>query len=159
MDPASTHHDVNPTAPPAKKRKPRPKLSCVPCRQKKLKCNRLHPCDSCIKHCRSYMCQYVGPMSRKETQGIQSHIHSLEAGIRQLSAVDVPSVTSNPAVLPQQSQSMLADEQAEDPLALQSNYPGTMLISHEHGTSYRDPTHWQAVLDEVDRSCLAPVSD
>ncbi|KAI9046067.1 fungal specific transcription factor domain-containing protein [Aspergillus affinis] len=95
------------------------------------------------------MCQYVGPMSSKEAQGIQSHIHSLEARIRQLSAVDVPSVTSNPAALPQQSRSTIAAEQAEDPSAPQSNYSGTMLISPEHGTSYRDPTHWQAVLDEI----------
>ncbi|PLB51403.1 hypothetical protein P170DRAFT_433411 [Aspergillus steynii IBT 23096] len=145
------HHHVNPTALSAKKRKPRPKLSCVPCRQKKLKCNRLLPCDSCIKHCRSHMCQYVGPMSRKETQGIQNHIQSLEARIRQLSAVDVPSLTSSPTVPPVQPTpaDVQPPQHAEDQSAPQTSYPGTMLISNEQGTSYRDPTHWQAVLDEI----------
>ena len=96
------------------------------------------------------MCQYVGPMSKKETQGIQNHIQSLEARIRQLSANDTPSLTSNPTA-PVQLQSVLPEDQAEEQFAPQTSYPGTMLISQEQGTSYRDPTNWQAVLDEVGR--------
>lgn len=102
------------------------------------------------------MCQYVGPMSRTEAQGLQSHIHSLEARIRQLSAVEILSGTSSPAAPSAQRQStpVPAQDQADEQLVPQDSYAGTMLVSPEQGTSYRDPTHWQAVLEEVDRPVL-----
>ncbi|KAA8642975.1 hypothetical protein EYZ11_007259 [Aspergillus tanneri] len=128
---------ANPTIVPAKRRKPRPKLSCVPCRQKKLKCNRLHPCDNCIKYRRAYSCHYVGAPGISNRQGIQSHLHDLEARIQQLSAVDAPSH-------PQPDPQTVAWEEPSE----QTDLPGTMLREHD-GTIYRNPNHWQALLNEI----------
>jgi hypothetical protein len=36
-----------------KRKRPRPAFSCLQCRLKKLKCNRGHPCDRCIKRFKS----------------------------------------------------------------------------------------------------------
>ncbi|KAH8697249.1 hypothetical protein BGW36DRAFT_378310 [Talaromyces proteolyticus] len=156
MDPPPIDHDANPTPQSAKKRKPRPRLSCVVCRQKKLKCDRLYPCDNCIKHNRTYLCHYAGPtvMSRKQSQGIQDHLRKLEVRLEQLSAVDEPSQVpgfthhasqNNPAgVLQPQPGPHIEKGQSE----LEKDYPGTILIE-QNGTRYMDPTHWRAVLDQI----------
>src|ERR1700722_16076359 len=58
----------------------RPQLSCTPCRQGKLKCNRVHPvCDQCIKRSREVACLYVPPPPRnKQTQNMRGRIRNLE---------------------------------------------------------------------------------
>ncbi|PWY80719.1 hypothetical protein BO70DRAFT_397011 [Aspergillus heteromorphus CBS 117.55] len=155
MDP-SVRNEGNPIVPSAKKRKPRPKLSCVLCRQKKLKCNRMHPCDNCIKHKRPYMCHYQGPpgIPMKGSQDIHNHIHDLEARMQQLSGATVQS--SFPS-FPQSNfppSGLTAAEVQAGPSAAeevsepQGDYPGTILVDQD-GTRYINPTHWQAVLDEI----------
>ncbi|ORY14548.1 fungal-specific transcription factor domain-domain-containing protein [Clohesyomyces aquaticus] len=42
-------------------------LSCGPCRHRKLKCNRGHPCDNCTKRGDSGSCTYATPGSRKKS--------------------------------------------------------------------------------------------
>ncbi|EEA18666.1 hypothetical protein EYB25_008774 [Talaromyces marneffei] len=42
-------------------------LSCAPCRQRKLKCNRSHPCENCIKRGDASSCTYAQPGSRKKS--------------------------------------------------------------------------------------------
>ncbi|KAF2635345.1 hypothetical protein P280DRAFT_484721 [Massarina eburnea CBS 473.64] len=42
-------------------------LSCGPCRHRKLKCNRGHPCDNCTKRGDSPSCTYATPGNRKRT--------------------------------------------------------------------------------------------
>ncbi|CZT22718.1 related to transcription activator protein acu-15 [Ramularia collo-cygni] len=41
-------------------------LSCAPCRHRKLKCNRGHPCDNCSKRGDTGACSYATPGSRKK---------------------------------------------------------------------------------------------
>ncbi|KAF2436391.1 hypothetical protein EJ08DRAFT_578598 [Tothia fuscella] len=41
-------------------------LSCAPCRHRKLKCNRGHPCDNCTKRADSEACTYAAPGARKK---------------------------------------------------------------------------------------------
>lgn len=45
-------------------------LSCYPCRQRKLKCDRSHPCSNCVKREGSdaNACSYAAPTSRKKGQ-------------------------------------------------------------------------------------------
>ncbi|KAI9053864.1 hypothetical protein LZ554_002811 [Drepanopeziza brunnea f. sp. 'monogermtubi'] len=43
-------------------------LSCAPCRHRKLKCNRSHPCESCIRRGDASSCSYAAPVTRKKTQ-------------------------------------------------------------------------------------------
>ncbi|KAK6442281.1 hypothetical protein LTR95_001472, partial [Oleoguttula sp. CCFEE 5521] len=40
-------------------------LSCAPCRHRKLKCNRGHPCDNCSKRGDMASCNYAAPKTRK----------------------------------------------------------------------------------------------
>ncbi|PYH91009.1 hypothetical protein BO71DRAFT_280029, partial [Aspergillus ellipticus CBS 707.79] len=140
--------------PSVKQRKPRPKLSCRLCRQKKLKCNRMLPCDNCIKHKRPYMCQYQGPpgVSVQESQDIH-HIHALEARMQQLSNATVPHLfpglpqtysSATESIATVQSGPSTTEEIPET----QGDYPGTILVDQD-GTRYINPTHWQAVLDEI----------
>ncbi|KAF1999340.1 hypothetical protein P154DRAFT_437351 [Amniculicola lignicola CBS 123094] len=42
-------------------------LSCGPCRHRKLKCNRGHPCDNCVKRGDQGSCTYATPGSRKKS--------------------------------------------------------------------------------------------
>ncbi|KXL47363.1 hypothetical protein M433DRAFT_82246 [Acidomyces richmondensis BFW] len=41
-------------------------LSCAPCRHRKLKCNRGHPCDNCTKRGDTQSCNYATPGNRKK---------------------------------------------------------------------------------------------
>ncbi|KAK4229499.1 fungal-specific transcription factor domain-containing protein [Podospora fimiseda] len=45
-------------------------LSCYPCRTRKLKCDRAHPCSNCVKREGSgaHSCSYAAPASRKKSQ-------------------------------------------------------------------------------------------
>ena len=55
----------------------RPQLSCTPCRQGKLKCNREQPiCDQCSKRARE--CRYMPPPQNKKTQNMRGRIRNLE---------------------------------------------------------------------------------
>ena len=42
-------------------------LSCGPCRHRKLKCNRAHPCDNCIKRGDVDSCAYATPSARRKS--------------------------------------------------------------------------------------------
>ncbi|KAK4161956.1 fungal-specific transcription factor domain-containing protein [Cladorrhinum sp. PSN259] len=45
-------------------------LSCYPCRTRKLKCDRSHPCSNCVKRegAGAHSCSYAAPTSRKKNQ-------------------------------------------------------------------------------------------
>ncbi|EON62028.1 hypothetical protein W97_01247 [Coniosporium apollinis CBS 100218] len=47
-------------------------LSCAPCRHRKLKCDRGHPCDNCTKRGDASSCSYASPGNRKKSQVSQS---------------------------------------------------------------------------------------
>lgn len=64
-----------------KQKRARSQLSCIPCRQGKLKCNRSHDpaCDQCIKRNRESSCLYVPPpMKQKPAQNVKGRIRQLE---------------------------------------------------------------------------------
>lgn len=43
-------------------------LSCGPCRHRKLKCNRSHPCENCVRRGDAASCSYAAPGTRKKNQ-------------------------------------------------------------------------------------------
>ncbi|KAF8852933.1 hypothetical protein BDZ45DRAFT_694700 [Acephala macrosclerotiorum] len=43
-------------------------LSCGPCRHRKLKCNRSHPCENCIRRGDISSCSYASPQAKKRNQ-------------------------------------------------------------------------------------------
>lgn len=64
-----------------KQKRARSQLSCIPCRQGKLKCNRARDpaCDQCIKRNREGQCLWVPPPSKqKPTQNVKGRIRQLE---------------------------------------------------------------------------------
>lgn len=50
-----------------KQRRRRLPLSCVECRRRKLKCNRLLPCNNCVRINKANQCIYTGPQPPKAT--------------------------------------------------------------------------------------------
>ncbi|KAM3416114.1 hypothetical protein BST61_g9595 [Cercospora zeina] len=89
--PTDTSESVSPTSHQApnkvangehlRQKRARSQLSCVPCRQGKLKCNRSHDpaCDQCIKRSREGQCRYVPPaMKPKANQNVKGRIRQLE---------------------------------------------------------------------------------
>ena len=48
--------------------RPRPILSCLNCRRKKLKCDRNSPCNQCIKSGRQSQCTFSNPQEKGERQ-------------------------------------------------------------------------------------------
>ncbi|KAL3478995.1 fungal-specific transcription factor domain-containing protein [Aspergillus californicus] len=51
-------------------------LSCGPCRHRKLKCNRSHPCENCVKRGDASSCTYAQTNSRKKNSASQSASNS-----------------------------------------------------------------------------------
>ena len=47
-------------------------LSCGPCRQRKLKCDRTTPCQNCVKRADTNSCVYATPVGRKRATQAQS---------------------------------------------------------------------------------------
>ncbi|EAA63774.1 hypothetical protein AN1518.2 [Aspergillus nidulans FGSC A4] len=47
-------------------------LSCGPCRHRKLKCNRAHPCENCVKRGDAHSCTYAQTNSRKKNSANQA---------------------------------------------------------------------------------------
>ena len=54
----SEAQSVTSTPAQAQAKRPRPVISCLECRRKKLKCSRTHPCQQCIKIGRPGRCEY-----------------------------------------------------------------------------------------------------
>ncbi|KAF1992058.1 hypothetical protein K402DRAFT_78111 [Aulographum hederae CBS 113979] len=70
--PPSTTSSSNGQSPDAQyrvvRKRNRVPLSCGPCRHRKLKCNRGHPCDNCTKRGDVDSCTYASPSTRKKSQ-------------------------------------------------------------------------------------------
>ena len=64
--PSVATHDGNVKMP---QKRPRPILSCLQCKRKKLKCDRQNPCIQCLKNGRSTQCSYSDfPSSNPSSQ-------------------------------------------------------------------------------------------
>lgn len=89
------------------------------------------------------MCRYAGPqwMSKKHAEGIQQHLRQLEAQIGQLSTADTQQQLRSSNVTGPEAQ-------ANQEVSSESTFPGTVQVNQD-GTRYVDPTHWQAVLNQV----------
>ena len=106
------------------------------------------------------MCQYSGPqgMTRKQTQGIQDHIRNLEAQVKQLSATSFgknqlqkPNIGENNRSIPNSGLIQPGPSEGIAQTEEDAAFPG--ILVQQDGTQYINPTHWQAVLDEVCHRC------
>ncbi|PVI06460.1 hypothetical protein DM02DRAFT_552389 [Periconia macrospinosa] len=111
----------------------RPQLSCTPCRQGKLKCNREQPvCDQCLKRSRDSACRYMPPPETKKTQNMRGRIRNLEDMVVNL--------------LNQKEQ-----DQKIKPISAETEKPGLLRISNSgNEAKYVGAYHWSTVLQEIE---------
>lgn len=105
------------------------------------------------------MCHFTGPqgLTRKQSQGIQNHLHEIQSRIEQLSAINAQ--PQGPGLTGPSPQQLIANGQYTQPRTsteqdrseLQKSFTGNMVVDQDR-TRYLDPTHWQAVLNEVSYS-------
>ncbi|PTB65489.1 hypothetical protein BBK36DRAFT_66113 [Trichoderma citrinoviride] len=126
-----------------KGRRFRPQLSCTYCRQKKLKCDRGHPCDNCAKRNQSQSCQYATPAVRNRTAQARRVTYSgdIAERVRHLENLVLSLGARNSGL----------QNQSADAAAIRVAVPdndGTML-GDQMGTRWFDDTHWQAIIDDI----------
>lgn len=138
-------------------------LSCAPCRIKKLKCDRGHPCDTCIKRGDQASCAYgktapVAALSNKVDAGggggggtaanrarAQERLHHLEQLVMQM--VDNSATSS---VHRSDSSAESKDESSTSSLAKEGHL--------QYGSSesnYVGSTHWSAIFENIQELKLA----
>ncbi|KAK5117679.1 hypothetical protein LTR62_005102 [Meristemomyces frigidus] len=71
-------------------------LSCGPCRHRKLKCNRGHPCDNCTKRGDTGACNYAIPGNRKKssTNGVNATPDDMQNRIDRLEGLVLSLMTN-----------------------------------------------------------------
>ncbi|KAF2703937.1 hypothetical protein K504DRAFT_166951 [Pleomassaria siparia CBS 279.74] len=126
----------------------RPQLSCTPCRQGKLKCNREHPiCDQCSRRARHDACHYVPPPARnKQAQNMRGRLKNLESLVVNLinqKSQELEPTTMNETVFATSQQAQVVPAQTF----------GQLRISHagtETKTNYVGAGHWSSLLKEIE---------
>ncbi|KAM6485755.1 fungal-specific transcription factor domain-containing protein [Trichoderma sp. SZMC 28011] len=137
-------------------RRLRPQLSCTYCRQKKLKCDRGHPCDNCAKRNQSHSCQYATPTIRSRTAQTRRVTYSSDIAerVRHLENLVLSLAARNPGLQNQNVDStairVVVPDNDGDVRALSQEIgtPGTM-HGDQTGTRWFDDTHWQAIMDDI----------
>ncbi|CAI6337700.1 unnamed protein product [Periconia digitata] len=116
----------------------RPQLSCAPCRQGKLKCNREQPvCDQCSKRARHDACRYVPPPQNKRQQNMRGRIRNLEDMVVNL--------------LNQKEQEQKANGTSDSESKPTKDKQGQLRISNSgNEANYVGAYHWSAVLQEIE---------
>ncbi|KAF7914428.1 uncharacterized protein EAF01_000834 [Botrytis porri] len=152
-------------------------LSCGPCRHRKLKCNRSHPCENCTRRGDASSCSYAAPGTRKKTQSqgstspddMQNRIDRLEGLVLSLMTNGASSAgpaaaaaainrsqsdsagSSFPPDLDQDDDDMIAEEGDEDSdVDGVANSLGIMKVDVDKGkTTYLGDSHWHLVLKDI----------
>lgn len=88
------------------KKRPRPTLSCRQCRQKKLRCDRTHPCQQCVKGQRETLCVFDKEFSSPQAAEPQRNGGQVSRNVRIRLGPD----PSSPAL--QEKDSIIEDLQA-----------------------------------------------
>jgi len=122
-------------------------LSCAPCRFKKLKCDRGHPCETCIKRGDEESCTYgkltALPKPDSGTRGkAQERLRHLEQLVMQI-------------VDPKGTSPLSSDKSRFEPDSSHGSSSSPSLTREGHlqygsiGSSYVGSTHWSAVLENI----------
>ncbi|KAI1618511.1 fungal-specific transcription factor domain-containing protein [Exophiala viscosa] len=122
----------------------RRQLSCTPCRQRKLKCNRGKPCENCSKRKAVESCAYPDAASRgsRKPVKVQERINRLESLFLELSSKNNVSFDAEDGA------------GAEEPSMIDCLDPGHQVLlndsrmlrdGHTNGT----PTNWQTTLEDI----------
>ena len=119
-------------------------VSCGPCRDRKLKCDKKHPCDSCVKRGDTSSCSYQAPSNSSQTSGsiksAHERLHHLEGLVKHI-------IESDSTARPVQSPSNERDSKRLVDGGQQSL--GGLLSADGSESSYVGATNWAAVLDSI----------
>ncbi|KAF9771447.1 hypothetical protein IL306_010913 [Fusarium sp. DS 682] len=84
MDSSPNDNDQSSTSE-ARQKRSRVLLSCAPCRNSKLKCDREQPCGQCLKKGRASQCAYAPKPDRKRpAKGMSARLKRLEGMVREM---------------------------------------------------------------------------
>lgn len=149
MDPDEAEAPPNGDNPHRQKRS-RVLLSCAPCRNSKLKCDRGQPCSQCLKKDRVDLCAYAPkPEKRRPTKGVAARLRRLETMVRGMMDGD-GSVERLASQLQQQLPELGVQGKGQpvQPSALDGN-----VVKGSNSTTYVGATHCMAMLEDVS-SCF-----
>ncbi|KAF2751052.1 hypothetical protein M011DRAFT_492363 [Sporormia fimetaria CBS 119925] len=150
-------------------------LSCAPCRHRKLKCNRSHPCDNCVKRGDTGSCTYAAPGSRKKSSssaGSNASPDDMQSRIDRLEGLVISLMNNGPqGVGPAAAQAAIANSvngSSDGPRNSVSDGPesimeeegeeseveqvaksiGVMKMDNNR-TMFASEAHWFAILGEI----------
>jgi hypothetical protein len=126
----------------------RPQLSCTPCRQGKLKCDRANPvCDQCAKRSRHAECKYMPPPPKnKQAQNMRGRIRNLESLVVNL--ISQNQQTQTPHSTEEIAQSGDVTTNKDEPSV---DSFGQLRISNAGTeTNYVGAGHWSSLLKEIE---------
>ncbi|OJD17077.1 hypothetical protein AJ78_02826 [Emergomyces pasteurianus Ep9510] len=151
-------------------------VSCAPCRNRKLKCNRGIPCENCVKRSDSPSCTYAQPKTRRKPtssqaslvtpDGMQNRIDRLEGLVLSLMTNGVPSAgpTAAHAALSGESTSSASrqntqelgpgdemddDEEESDTEQVTKSFGVMKVDSKTQKSYYVSEAHWMMVLNDI----------
>ncbi|ETN39712.1 uncharacterized protein HMPREF1541_05938 [Cyphellophora europaea CBS 101466] len=120
-------------------------LSCLPCRQRKLKCSRQQPCDTCIKREDEASCSYAKPVQKGGSKPDASKSKAQDR-LRQLEELVMQMVDSNQTQQP-------GAASVPTPVSNTSDTDGTprdgVYTRGADSTKYVGSTHWSAILENI----------
>ncbi|KAL4977306.1 hypothetical protein BDW66DRAFT_132668 [Aspergillus desertorum] len=150
--------------PPPNRRRDKVQLSCDPCRHRKLRCDRQHPCGACSRRGLTSSCNYVttcssmpdaqrsvAPRQSTSLHGRISELESLVVTLMKDQSLQSPPAPEPPRpsplaftdVFPEIRRPNESQDEAAPPVD-----PGTLKL-RESGTSYVQSAHWEAILTKI----------
>ncbi|KAH7152010.1 fungal-specific transcription factor domain-containing protein [Dactylonectria estremocensis] len=139
----------------------RPPKSCEPCRNRKLKCNRGLPCDTCIRRGKSALCQYASNADRNDR-----HENKPESMTERLKTLEdlITSLAQKSQSKPPDTIMTLAKNRSRTDAAMTTDSDagsdahvrpkdevetlGGGLLSGLQA-SYTDSSHWSSILEDI----------
>ncbi|CAO1606326.1 hypothetical protein XANCAGTX0491_009825 [Xanthoria calcicola] len=143
------------------RRRNRVPLSCAPCRNRKLKCNRTQPCENCVKRGDAMSCSYAAPGSRKKTSvaspssnnpgDMQNRIDRLEGLV--LSLMTNGAQSAGPAAADRTLSMSASTGSMEYPQDVEvddlNNHNGVLKVMDNNKSMYFGEAHWAAILTDI----------
>ncbi|KAF4447325.1 putative Zn(II)2Cys6 transcription factor [Fusarium austroafricanum] len=148
--------------PPPNRRRDKVQLSCDPCRHRKLRCDRQHPCGACSRRGLTNSCNYATtssptpnaqqPVPQRQSTNLQGRITELESLVVTLmkgQSLPSPAATQSPIPSSLSSANVIPEirRQPQDEASSPAD-PGTLEV-REFGTSYVQSVHWEAILAKI----------
>ncbi|RYP71862.1 hypothetical protein DL769_004575 [Monosporascus sp. CRB-8-3] len=134
-------------------------LSCGPCRNSKLKCDRAAPCGQCLKKGRPDACVYAPrPQKQKPAKSMAARLKRLEGMVREMIDTDVALPATSAAGRGTEAGAVAmagvvgpgAGAGTTTPPGEAAADAGGLIVQGQKATSYVGATHFMAILDDIE---------